>query len=180
MMQEAEYSLAAKAQLMELEGGKEKESDENKPMIELQASREVIHSQIKKSFEKLIVLRGNKQTETRQHSEILLLPIYNKNECVAYNLQFHEKQFQELAIELPSYFAYLNLSDCAILAGGQNIKKVQNIDLFLEIRYKQRVPTHLPSLMSAKRRMGICVEGEEERYIFIIGGHDGDNQITAV
>ena len=44
MMQEAEYSLAAKAQLMELEGGKEKESDENKPMIELQSSREVIHS----------------------------------------------------------------------------------------------------------------------------------------
>ena len=28
--------------------------------------------------------------------------------------------------------------------------------------------------------MGICVEGEEERDVFIIGGHDGDSQITAV
>ena len=63
MMQEAEYTFAAKAQLQELEGGKEQEGGdkgEGRTAIELQATDELIHSQLKKAVERLIVLRGKR------------------------------------------------------------------------------------------------------------------------
>lgn len=52
--------------------------------------------------------------------------------------------------------------------------------LFLEINYKERPPLILPSMLNPKRRMGICAESEEELEVFIVGGHDGSTQITAV
>ncbi len=153
MMKEAEEVFAVKSQLRELEDLKQPEKEEESSHIIIKDER--VSLELKKALRHILELRkgGNAVSGSLP---VIFIPLQEPARVVALDLKSGAKIEIEIPAlpELPSqHFAFLNLRESAILAGGQ-CKGGSNVDTFAEL--KLEATRMLPSMTAAKRRMGIC------------------------